>query len=145
MNRINIYLEAVEKKQLIKIKEKYHLSISTIADIIANVYMLIIPVELEEHYMYGRTGRKTSIKPREMGIRIRKKSVVYTNVLKLFLKGEIKKFVDQKTYEKTQNMIYKKFEETYDEDWNGSLLHRLLPKYIRQSPDYYKRILEDEK
>lgn len=143
--RINIYLEATEKKQLIKMKEKYHLSISTIADIIANVYYLIIPVELEEHYMYGRTGRKTSIKPREMGIKVRKKSVVYTNVLKLFLKGEIKKFADQKTYEISQNMIYKKFNETNDEDWNGSLLHRQLPKYIRQNPEYYRKILEGEK
>lgn len=143
--RVNIYLEAVEMKQLLKLKEKYHLSISTIANIIARVYMLLIPVELQDHYIYGRTGKKTSIKPRQLGIQATKLSVLYTNVLKMFLKKDIKKFVDEKTYEKTQNMIYKEFEETWDDDWNGSLMQRLMPKYMKQNKEYYKKVLGVEK
>ena len=137
--RINIYLEKQEKKKLLEIKEKYHLSISTIARIVTSVYYLMIPNDLEEQYIYGKTGYKTSIKPRKIGLDIKKLSLVYTNSLKIFCKGDLKNYVDQKKYEKSQNMIYKQFDEEWDEDWNGSVLQRNMPKYIKQNREYYKK------
>ena len=143
--RINIYLEKLEKKKLCDLKEKYHLSFSTIGRIITETYYLMIPNELEESYIYGRTGYKTSIRPKKMGIDVKKVSVVYTNAIKMFLKGDIKKYISKEKYEKSNNMIYTRFQNEYDEDWNGNKLHRLFPKYIKQNPEYYRKLIENEK
>ena len=144
MGRINIYLEKNERCKLDKIKNRYHLSYSTISRIIVEWYYKLIPEQLEECYIYGKKGYKTSIKPRHTGMQINKPSFVYTNALKIFLNKDMKKYVSQDMYDKVQNHIYQSFENEWDADWNGSYMNRMIPKFIKNNKEYVKKILENE-
>ena len=40
--------------------------------------------------------------------------------------------------------IYKDFQNTIDDNWDGNKFQRLMPKLIKQNREYYKKLLEVE-
>lgn len=142
--RINIYITQSELKQLKEIKYKYHISISTIANIITSKMNLICSDQINETYLYEKTDKdyKTCITPRN--VYNGNNTKMFTNSIKIFCKGEIKKYCkNDKQYIDIKNMIYNEFVKTYDENWDGDRLQRQMPKMIKQNRNYYKRILEE--
>lgn len=151
---INIYLDPKEKKQLTELKDKYHLSFSTMANIIANIYYEILSNSLEETYLYntdtteridkklGLMAKKTSIKPRDAN-KYRDKTKLYTNAILMFLKKDKKYLGDH--FEKCNNKIYAEFQNTYDPNWNGNQLSRFIPRFIKQNPDYIQKLINQTK
>ena len=144
--RINVNLTALDHKKLHEIKEKYHLSYSTIANILINWYAFIVP---KDEYIYKDNDkeRKTSIKPRTPSTQ-----KVYTNVIKLFTRNGLRDYIlkqegkpedKQKIYDKIMDGIYKQFKETYDENWNGNQQTRSFAKFIKKNPEYVKRLLDE--
>lgn len=150
--RINIYIEMKDKKKLDEIKYKYHLSYSTIANIIVYNYIhMDIATEtfnyktLQEKYIYGKKGTKTSIKPKTSYAEITKKSILFTNCLKIFIENDLEKYLsNEKKREKARNRIYADFQNRYEENWDGNRFQRIMPRIIKQNRQYYKRILENE-
>lgn len=141
--RINIYLEKDERNRLEKIKNRYHLSYSTIARLIVESYYPWINEQLEEHYIYEKKGYKTSIKPKK-SIIVNKPSIVYTNAIKIFLKKDLKKYVDEKAFDQIQNRLYQNFEKEFDVDWNGAYMSHIIPKFIKTNKEYVKKLLESQ-
>lgn len=143
MKRINIYLTNLEKKKIYDLKNKYHISFSTIANIVCEkTCMLISDKELQEQYVEGKEGTKTSIKPKYDGYK--KNSFIYTNTLKIFLNDRYEKYVNDKTkINKMKNFIYNEMQNTYEENWDGNRLNRLMPKLIKNNKTYYKKLLEE--
>ena len=144
MQRINIYLTPLEKKKMNDLKNKYHISFSTIARIVSEkTCMLINANELEEQYTEGKEGLKTSIKPNNIKT-WRKPSFIYTNTLKIFLNDKYEKYIKDKTkINKMKNFIYNEMQNTYEENWDGNRLNRIMPKLIKHNKNYYRRLLEE--
>lgn len=145
MKRINIYIDNKDKKRLNELKNKYHLSYSTIVNIIAEKYYMILSTKLQDCYLYGKENTyKTSIKPRGQE-RYEHPSFLYTNATRIFTKNELSEYVQDKTLiQKVNNFIYEEFDKTWDENWDGNHLQRSMPKIIKQNREYYRRILDEE-
>lgn len=150
-HRLNIYLNGKERKKLNDLKNKYHLSYSTMANIITGVFYSCIELQshLKDHYLYeDKTSTKTSIKPskeKQITYDFEKPTMVFTNALKIFLNDDLKKYIeDERKRNKLLNMIYSQFQNTYDENWDGNTFCRQMPKFIRNNKDYIKKILESE-
>lgn len=155
---LNVYLTNADRKELTKIKEKYHLSYSTIASIIVGELVRGSWDKLWDHYIYKEEkSTKTSIKPRNYnnpdsnvicefkdGRKI-KTTLIYTNAIKTFTHNEIAKNlgIDEKEAEKRRSRIFNAFSNTYDPNWNGNQLSRFIPKFIRQNKAYVKKVLEE--
>lgn len=154
IKRLNIYLTPQDRKKLNEIKFKYHLSYSTIANIILIPMLVVMGKEYTNKYIYQKDegSQKTSIKPRQDNY----STIVYTNALKLFCRNEYRKFLQdhnerkltekeqEKLYQDINNQIYKLFQDTYDPNWDGNELQRRMPKLIKANRQYYKKLLEDE-
>lgn len=125
------------------LKNKYHISFSTIANIVCEkTCMLINDRELQEQYTEGKEGIKTSIKPKYD--KYIKNSFIYTNVLKIFLNDKYEKYINDKTkINKMKNFIYNEMQNTYEENWDGNRLNRLMPKLIKHNKTYYRKLLEE--
>lgn len=115
-SKINIFLTQEEHKKLIDIKNKYHISISTIVSIICQEYsilQLVIDKASQGRILKQEKGnRKTSIKPVKMFED--KKAVFYENLIHIFCNEDVKNMYPQKIYEKNKNNIYNRFEITQD-------------------------------
>lgn len=149
MKPLNIYLSKKDKKELNDMRNKYHLSYSTIADILGFHYQFLFErKELEETYIYGREELKTSIKPKYR-YEVERKTVFYTNVLTMYLRKDTKKQLekigkwDEKKFTKLMNKISKELQDTYEENWNGNLITRSFVRFIKKNPDYVKRKLNE--
>lgn len=150
MKPLNIYLSRKDKKELNELRMKYHISFSTIADILGYHFLtLFTNEEIEESYIHnGKEEIKTSIKPRKR-YEINKPSVFYTNVLLMYLRKETKYYLekcnryDEKKYAKVMNKITTDMKNTYEENWNGNLITRSFVRFIKKNPDYVKRKLNE--
>lgn len=156
VKRLNIYLTYTDKKKLTELKNKYHLSYSTIASIIAKEMYNngITPVEtLCDHYFYeDDKSSKTCIKPkfsneleRQSYIQqIGKMTMYYTNVIKLFIRNELNKHTpwEQKQIDRITSRIYNEMQNTFDPNWDGNEFNRRMPKIIKANKEYYKKLLE---
>lgn len=151
VKRINIYLTYQERKELNEIKYKYHLSYSTIIDIIANEvwnesqYYIC---NLLDHYIYeDEKSYKTCIKPKQTSYNemVKQPTLYLTNVIKCFLKNSFVEKVGMKqdTWNKKKSRIYNNFQNTYDPNWDGNEWNKKFPKYIKQHKEYVKKVLEE--
>lgn len=146
--RLNIYLTVKDRKKMMEIKEKYHLSWSTIGNILTeNIFMAMAKknIDIRNHYLYENDANisKTSIKPRnEYGY----SSMTYTNAIKVFCRDDLKNYMTDEETNKLKSKIYNEFQNTYDENWNGNQLSRFIPKFFKQNKSYSKKLLglEDE-
>lgn len=145
--RLTIYLDKKDKKQLNELKEKYHLSYSTIARIITSWMYTAMGESLEQEYIYGKDGMyKTSIRPSSNKGNIapaKKPSLAYTNSIKIFLKKDIKKYLNEKKTEKLLNGIYRDLQNEYDENWNGNSYTRSFVRFVKQNKNYVKKLMEE--
>lgn len=156
--RINIYISPLAKKQLDKIKAKYHVSYSTIiqtlnTDVI-NWYKTeqnSIFNEMTQKYFYKDENRqKTSVRPNctpilENYLTIEHISKLYTNTAELLINKELQTRLENemlkpfnKIKQKLGNELAKK-RETY---YNYNAVVRNNARSIRENKEYWKRILE---
>lgn len=134
-----------DKHELTKIKNKYYLSFSTIIDIIATPMDAICrknnlydKKELEDrHGLY-----KTSVKPKNFNNNMTARQ--YSIATKLFIRGKYKEYLTEQELQNCNNMIYKYFRETHDDNWNGNQLSRFIPKFCRQNKEYMEKILNGD-
>lgn len=153
---INIYLNNLDKKKLNEIKFTYHLSYSTIINIIwKHLYIWTCRYDQEIRYIYKeeiKNEQRTYIKPRDIK-QIPQPTITLTNLTKMFLKDEIEKYIINEKAKKEnkenkqiantlRSQIYNEFRNTLDDNWNGNQLQRQMPKMIKQNRDYYRRLLE---
>lgn len=147
--RINVYLTDDDKKYLNGIKYKYQLSYSTIANILVICLLGKTDEDISKEYIYTNdvNSKKTSIKPRTLGIICDRKTILFTNAIKLFARNElVSKGVieNNKKLKQLQENVLKSFKETKDPNWNGNEWQRRMPKLLKQNREYYKRILDNE-
>lgn len=145
VNRINIYLNNKERQILNQMKYKYHLSYSTIANILGEI--LIEPLKLEEikTYIYeDKTKYKTSIKPKD-AYKYENRTQIYTNLLKIYCRNELNKYLPQSKIDKYQTSIYIRMNETQDDNWNGNQFNRQMVKWLKHNKEYATKIIEGEK
>lgn len=140
--RLNIYLTGLDRKKMMQTKEKYHLSWSTIANILAEHTFMAMArkgIDIRNHYLYeDNNSMKTSIKPRN---EYNYTAMTYTNAVKLFTRDDYKKYLEQEEANKLKSKIYNLFQNTYDENWNGNQLSRFIPKFFKQNKTYSKKLL----
>lgn len=142
--RINIYLSNIAKKKLNEVKFKYHLSYSTIINILVAKYYMVLGDFLTDHYLNDKKGTKTSIKPKNEMKFNKKISIMYTNAVEIWATGTLKNYVEDKhKLELINNYIYSEFQNTYEENWDGNRLQKLMPKMIKQNRSYYRRLLDE--
>lgn len=145
--RINIYLTKEERKSLTQTKYYYHLSISTIANIIVDNLDEFKKYEQVFIYNDAKRDSQTSIKPRIPGsnILIKNPLYLYTNVLKLWVnKDYVKKgFMTEKQFHKFYKAVIHEFETRKEDNWDGNEWNRKLPRHLKRNKEYYKKILED--
>lgn len=166
IHRLNIYLTNQDRKILNEIKEKYHISYSTIAKVLFSVLWKGTVRQEDnntfivwcDHYLYkDDKSTKTSIKPRLENIDQCLKSflngtnggatLTFTNMIKAFTRKELGKWTgwDEKEVNKRTSQIYNQFQQEYDPNWNGNeFIHRTV-KIFKNNPSYWRKILgEDE-
>lgn len=150
--RLNVYLTPIDYKELNQIKEKYKLSFSTIGNILGEeLHLINIPTD--KRLFKDENEKKTSLKPRNKSL----KAIELENAIKLFTRKKLKHYIldnlkgteeeKLKIYSKIQDQIYKLFNETYDENYDGNKWNRIIPKFIKHNPKYTKRLLgiEDDR
>lgn len=144
VNIINIYLTNADRKRLNELKYKYHLSYSTMANIITDKICSQIKQKEFKNYLYDdKTKYRTSIKPRN-AFKYENRTQIYTNCIKLFTRGDLRKYMDEKDAVNLEISILNEMNDTYDENWDGNRLNRMMPKIVKKNRDYYKKILEIE-
>lgn len=140
----NIYLSARDYKALNDIKNKYHLSYSTITYIVLKNLNGWFNNETEYRYKEPNS-RKTHIKIRNDDyISHDLKAMYVDNILKMFLRGELRQNMNEGIYLSANNMIYNEFQNTYDENWDGNQFNRRMAKWIKHNREYAKKVLENE-
>lgn len=147
--RINVYLTSEDKKILNGLKYQYQLSYSTIANILADYICNMTDENLGQSYIYTNdvNSTKTSIKPRNLKIFSDRKTILYTNVIKLWTRNDLVKkgiLENNKKLSKLQKLVIKAFKETKDPNWDGNEFRRKMTRMFRQNPDYFKKILDNE-
>lgn len=161
--RINIYITADEKKQLIQVKNRYKISISTIAQIVYKWYGTCLEKTLESNYIEYLTeqdkNEKTSIKPRKKlddlpcnyQERKRNWSMIYTNCLKIYIHKSFKQYFKQENNQASQQLveemnakihgsIAKQMQETRDAfyTYNDTLRNNI--RAIRENPKLFEKV-----
>lgn len=141
--RINIYLTLLEKKQLSELKYKYHLSFSTICNVIARNTAITTKNLYDKEYIYTEKGSKTCIKPKLEPYldEITNKSKYYSNTVKKYLRKDYKD-IDERLKTKLLNKIHNELINSYDPNWDGNEWNRKLPRYLKEHKEYYKKVLE---
>ena len=101
-----------------------------------------------ETYIY-KNGKKTSIKTPKMFEKDslfekqKYKSRYTTNVIKIYLKKDIKKYVnDPKLIEQYWNECNEKMTKTYDEFWDYNKHIRYQRRMIRENKEYFRKALD---
>lgn len=137
LNRITIFLERDDYIKLNNIKYKYHLSISTIAQIIYNFYLLspiITDACINNHYYNtGKTCRKTTIKVNNklMENESLNKTQFFNNALIIFIRDKTKDLLNTKDHEKVKNKIYACLQNTVDPFYDYNEFYRKY-HYLKQ-------------
>lgn len=154
VNRINVYLNSQDRKVLNEIKDKYHISYSTIANIIITTYInnyADIVKKIKKNYLYEEdNSSKTSIKPRISKYWGKDESLpitkVFTNGIKIFTRNGFKEVlkIEDKEISKIKSKIYNEFQNTYDPNWDGNSFTRRAIKVFKNNKDYIKRISGQE-
>lgn len=158
MKSINIYLNTEERKSIDQVKNKYRLSLTTITDILVMVTMKAflntnnkeLIERLKNEYLYTR-GRKTSIKQpkifsdKELFAKEQHKSRFATNVIMLYIKKDIKRYLNEEQQKEYWNDANKKLTTTTDTWWNYNNHIRLQRRMIRENKEYLKKALEETK
>lgn len=141
---INIYLNRKDQKELMEIKNKYHLSFSTIIEIISmpitaicNKYKIWEDENIEDRHGCYKTAVKPKMRLTNMTDR------KYSIITKVFTRKIYQKVATKEEVQWANNFIYKEFKERYDENWNGNYINRIVPRIIKKNPDYYRKIIED--
>lgn len=154
---INVYLNNEERKQIDNLKVKYQLSLTTITDILVMATMKVflqtnnkeLIERLKNEYLYI-PGKKTSIKQpkifsdKELFAKEQHKSRFATNVIMIYLKKEIKNYVNEQLASKYWNDCNKKLTTTKDSFWNYNQHIRLQRRMLRENKDYFRKALENE-
>lgn len=145
--RVNIYLTKEERKQLVSTKYAFHISISTIANILVDNLDEFKKYEQVLIYENSKREYQTSIKPRIPGqkILIQNPLYLYTNILKLWInKDFVKKgFMTEKQFKKYFKAVWNEFNTRKEDNWDGNEWNRKLPRHLKKNREYYKKILED--
>lgn len=149
VKRINVYLTYEERKKLTDLKNKYHVSFSTIADKIAEIYWIGTTTTFREKYLYQEKGIKTSIKPKFSNFennvidQSSTLSIYYTNVIKTFLNKDFSKWTgkDIKEQQKRESQVHNLLKNTWDENWDGNDFCKKFPRFIKANPKYTKKLL----
>ncbi len=160
---INVYLTHSDKKFLSEIREKYHISFSTIAKVLLRILMLNNDDKFSvliwaDHYFYqDKNQYKTSIKPRlwenEKDYWNEVKTIngwtsggitmILTNMLKAFTRSEIGKLTGwpENIVNKRKSQIYNQFGQEYDPNWNGNAFAHQFVRFARKNPEYTRKII----
>lgn len=155
---INIYLNKEDRKQMDLIKNKYQLSLTTIVDILCfetyHTFLQYAPLQLDvltDSYMYSK-GAKTSIKKphvmsdKEIFKNQKHKSRFATNVLMIYLKKDIKKYVEYpNAAQEYWNRINNKMNNTKDEWWGYNQHIRYERRSLKENREYYQAELDKMK
>lgn len=154
---INVYLNNEDRKQIDNLKSKYQLSLTTITDILVMVTMKVflqtnneeLIKRLTNEYLYNR-GKKTSIKEpkifndKSIFAKEQHKSRFATNVIMIYLKKEIKNYVNEQLASKYWKECNKKLTTTKDGFWNYNQHIRLQRRMLRENKDYFRKALDNE-
>lgn len=161
---INIYLNKDERKQIDILKQKYQLSLTTIIDILCfetfRIFLHYGQLKLDEltkSYLYEHKC-KTSIKTPKTFKTINngqgenhywiaiKKSRFTTNVIKIYLYKDIKKYIESDVgIQEYWNSINKKFTTTKDEWWAYNQHIRYERRSLKENREYYQAELDKMK
>ena len=143
---VNIYLTREDKRKLNEIKYRYHLSYSTIANILVNHLCMPCKLDLIYKYIYEETEKiKTHIEPRnnkdhQFG------RYVYTNAIKIYLKQDLKKYInDDRKIQSINGKIQREFETTIEDNWDGNRFNRNMVRWLKRNKDYAQEILDGTK
>ena len=140
MKIINIYITPEQKNRLNSICYKYQVSISTIAE---NLLFLFTKYalrkesekdrykELGQNYLYADSGKKTSIKPKGIvvGGFYENMTKAYTNVIQMYLRKKLTKYLDQTELQQFYNDLNKKLQTTNEPNWNYNQFRRQMAYY----------------
>lgn len=151
-----VYITKEQKKKADKIRNKYKVSLSTLAGIVS--YELAnrlvkekkedLLKQLQEKYIQEKGNYKTSIKPREicgkdqyLNQLITNKNTYTSNALIIYLDGKIKNYIDDTDH--YYSAIDKKLNEAYDIYWDYNCNIRNQRRMLRQNKEYWKKALEE--
>ena len=141
---INIYLNLQEKMKLRAISTKNEVSTSTIAENVLfyfTKYLLNqengkeIIQKFGNEYIYMEKGGKTSIKPRvdptNNGL-YKNITKAYTNVLKIWLKKDVKNWINKEYVEKFYTDLNRTLQQTKEPNWDYNRFIRCMKRYERK-------------
>ena len=159
---IDIYLTKTEKDTIYETMTKYKISMSTIADIlITETYYVALHYGLtkeinkilEEEYQYkdekifwkhGTIRPKAFKKGTWYDTGIKNKAKYTTNVLHIYIKKDIKKYLTEEGAKIYYQRINKEFMKRKEQNWDYNNVVRNMTKAIRNNWKYYKKIIEQE-
>ena len=155
-NKINVYIAKEDRKIIDQLKVKYHLSLTTIVDILIEITYDCLKLNADKEtterfttsYLYIR-GNKTSIKiPRHYKLDQYEnvdKSRFASNCLNVYLKHEINLFITNKDILEGKygywNRINNEMEKRYDNRWQYNENLRNQVNIVKQNKEYFRKIL----
>lgn len=146
--KCNVYLESYERKQLEQIKQKYQVSLSTIAEKTAFYLMKYYAFENKDikdifTIKFSNSTNRTSIKPKNnllLKAQIEKygnsPNIIYTNALKFYLDRNLlkEKIKTEELRNKYFMEIDRELQKTTEPNWNYNAFKR----------NYYRVLKENE-
>lgn len=149
MKTINIYINKKDRHRILKMKQKYCLSLSTICDqIIFPIWKAIDTQEAMEKftktYLYKTDFKeKTSIKPKKTdNFKISPK--IYTNAIKMFINNDYSLVIkDKDRINRLRSELDTILNKTFDEYWNFNEISRTQIKFIKENKSYVRKLLEE--
>ena len=153
ITKINIFLTKDEKSQIETKMRHYHVSMSNIAQKVswAILKAIIQKLTLNEDvksqildgYLYPSGNYKTSIKPQDKDTIeqfTQKKSIFYTNCLKIYVNRELKKYFNDDGCQMIQNYINDELQKSKETFYDYNNFCRNSQRYNRENKDYIERM-----
>lgn len=152
MNDINIYLPDYYKKELSRLCNQHKLSMSSVCDIISYWTLEVwgkYGYESKPNILtdYLMTGKKTHVKPKRIGrdpMEANTKSHLISNAVIIYINNDMKLYVNEKGEKIYRENILKELKETKEDFWNFNKFARSQGRFIRQNPEYVRKLLNEK-
>ena len=141
--RVNVYVLTQDRNEIQEIRNKYHVSLSTLADEVANKYMFYEPIKAKmDNYLF-KGGQKLSIKPKnDVHIFKDNHSKIYSNCLYIFINRLDKELLMEADYKKVREAINKALQTKKETFWQYNETIRNQRRSMKENKEYWKRTLE---
>lgn len=141
--RVYIYILEKDKPEINKLRQTYHVSLSTLADTFANKYMFYKEMQDQMESYIIKGGTYTSIRPKNDVHNFKENiNIIYTNAIHIFINKLDKNILKENSYKAVREVINKELQSKREQFWQYNEQIRNQRRMLKENKEYWKKAVE---